>query len=424
MRSAGARSPQADPGIAAGGAPHVRRGELAATFLLAAAIALAEADVVRLDVLGWRDDTETGVLWAVLPLLSACWWICERNQLGRTQPGVLGLAWAIWMTVSALVSERPLESFVVATGAITTAALAHRLTETRRQGDFLVLVVLAGGFAWMGAVVATSLGWTEFGHRGRVALWWLEANQLAVASVVVALGALAMATDGAARRSASLAVSAPLLSRAGPWLLIFTTGLAATAATTSRTAAAALAVGTLVTIRTRLGLSGRFIVSGAAAGVAIVALGLTAGLGPADLLSREGQPGDNDFTSGNGRTEVWRSFAADTDAWAISGVGPGNDAEFTAERRVAGDLGFDADHAHGLVGHVLLTTGPPGVVILGVIAAIVLTSMRRQTPGIQGLTVALIVLSFAEPLVRTPGVAFAALVGLASICGPGDPHRA
>lgn len=357
-------------------------------WIFAAAQAVAVATVAGLVILDVAADFRAG----------------RRPTLDRrlAPPIALLAAWVAWSAAGPGAASTAAWYAVIAVGLLR---VWHHDQQT--GSGIAVATVLAGALVGHLAVAAAVASITTIDPvlSGRLTLVSLEANELARVAAVGTVAASHLVLRG----------------RLGERILGLAAGLAGAstvALTGSRTGAVAVAIGVAIVLLLE---APRWLIAAAlaAGGVAIIAtLSLDlASLPGTNVLERS----THNLGTLNGRNNFWPRLLDATDHARVSGIGLGNDRDFI---QAEVPTGWNAQHAHNLALHLLVTTGVVGVALFAGSVGASLVRAAARPPGEPAATLALALLAVVlvdgvtEAVIRTPSFGWAAVVAAAALSAP------
>ncbi|MGH1506014.1 MAG: O-antigen ligase family protein [Acidimicrobiales bacterium] len=375
---------------------------------VAGAIAVLAFDPERW-IRGWIFAAAQAVAVAAVALLVIVDVVADDRAGSRSTPDrrlappiALLAAWVAWSAAG------PGAASTAAWYAVIAVGLLRVWHHDRRPGSGIaVATVLAGALVGHLGVAAAVASITTIDPvlSGRLTLVSLEANELAR---VAAIGTVA-------------ASHLVLRGRPGERVLGLTAGLAGASAvvlTGSRTGAVAVAIGVAIVLLLE---APRWLIAAALTiGAVVGAMALTF-----DLASLPGTNALERSTDGlgslNGRNNFWPRLLDATEHSRVSGIGLGNDRDFI---QAEVPTGWNAQHAHNLALHLLVTTGVVGVALFASSVGASLVRAAARPPGDPAATLALALLAVVlvdgvtEAVVRTPSFGWAAVVAAAALSAP------
>ena len=385
--------------------------------LLASSVAVAAVDPERLGSMAGLQP----VALAALSFLAAILSIKQDGMPTMSGPIIWLGAWLAWAVVGAALSTAP-GTALLSVACFAALGIAGANLASRSSASEIAQVLGLAGLVSIGLAVAVSLAGRDGGLSGRLQLLFLEPNQLARAAgiVLVSVATLWVHQIVASRQFAGLALLTLTGGAAGVALLL----------TQSRTGVAAAAVGVLLVVTSQLSRQ-LSIAALAAIGLllaagAVAVLTDSAGESINQSLSRSATAPTNELRSLNGRTVLWPEVVSVAMERPVTGAGLGLDRDLVSRFRAEGRVVWTAEHTHSLPLQLWLTTGVPGVLLIG--AAIVSSALKTWRRGnseertlVLGLLAVIIVDGIVEPVLRVPSFAWLALVVAVCLPPPGSP---
>ena len=376
------------------------------SVLIAGSVAVAAVDPERLGSLA-------GFQPAALAILSFAAAILSLRQHGVPSPSpslALLAGWLGWSVIGAALSHQPGSAFLsIASFAAVGIAVAN--LAIRAAASDIAFVAGLAGIVSIALALAVSLSGGDGGLSGRFQLLFLEPNQLARAAGLVLVS---IATVGVHRVLAERNFS-------GVPIIALATGAAfvVLVITESRTGVAAAAVGVLLVVTSQLSRQ-LSVAALAAVGLllgagAIAVLTGSAGESINQSLSRSTSAPTDELRTLNGRTVLWPEVVSLAMERPVTGAGLGLDRDLVSRFRAEGRVVWTAEHTHSLPLQLWLTTGIPGLLLVGAAMGLSARTAWRRTNSAErtlvlGLLAVIVVDGIVEPAVRVPSFAWFALV--------------